>query len=345
MFSGEDTFSLDTIGQDINMPVNKIDKISSILQLGLTFSPEGRAGLDELIQEFESIRIKNPVVYSAFSEANSLRAALLKLENARAMLFGENKSQNKNLLDQIYPLLDKSLTRVANTPAILKEYIYTLGVQAFHGATTTDEVRDRANKIIQKFVTRSDQVKKLHDHLSCKLALFLRSNQPDDKKYIAFLRNQLNQLHYILYKMESHHMGIDDLVKVNKHCKKRLSGITNALTILEKKQAFNEPTSQHKILSRLTLADPVNELAHKQNNVRLAIMNYLAKRNVSKRREDDITSILDQVDDPRNASVEELQKNLKKPLKKIDKSVWLFGRSELGTEVKKALTNPTLAVM
>ena len=284
IFLREDTFSLDTVGQNLNVPAEQIDAIKSTLKSGLTFSPEGRAGLDDLIKQFEHFRIKDPVAYSAFLEANFMRSELLKLENANAALFGKNAAQNKAALDQIFPSLQASLKRLSKTPAQLNEYIYTLGVQAFHGATSLVVIEKRANKIIQQYVANSDRVKKMNDYLACKLTLFTRTKNNDNLSYITFLKDQINQLYYVFYKMESHHMGLDDLVKLNKQCEKRLIRISDAFKKMQADPRFREPSSQHKILNRLALAKDTDELTHKQNGIRLAVKNYLVSRYVSAER-------------------------------------------------------------
>jgi|GEM_PF-4951567 len=346
IFKHQDTFSLATIGQNLAIPTDLIPVLQSIFASGLSFNPEDRASLDQIINSLEHIRIQKqfpdkPEVYDAHLVAHQTRGALLKLEKSRALMTGKKGDQNKEALTQLIRNLQTSFFNFGDSAPEIKEYIYTLGIKSFDGLTSKRDILQKASKIVSQFLDYNTRLQKVYNNLEGKLALFKRTNLEADKPYVEALQNQLNQIYYVIYKMESHSINLDELVKINRHCEKRLQVVETTFAIMERDSKFKAPNSQHTIFNRLTLSTDENPKARMGNNVRLAIRDYILHRKTSAARIGTIQDLLDTVDNPKITNEKALAANLKKPLKELKNSLGIFQGSELYNRVKKAVSTNT----
>jgi serine/threonine protein kinase len=347
---GKDLYSLDTVGQNLGVPEEYLDLIKATFESGLAFKPNERAELDYVMNCFEYIRLQTeypnqPAVHQAYHVASETRAELLKIEKGSASLFGKKYARNVHALIEVQRLLQESIKNIGATPGELNEFIHTLGIKAFQGLTNKDAIHATTNAVITQFLSNTSRLKKLHDHLACKVTLMQRTQT--DQKYVTAIKHQLNKIYYIIYKMESHRMRLDDLAKINKHCQKRLSSVEAAIAELEKEQAFKEPTSQHKILNRLVIETGWDDVTRLKNQVRIATRDYVVEtcttdaiaksdRAASEQRIEDMNRTLDIIDHcPQTIKVEDLQKILKSSLKLVH--CGHFGRSAYRDKISKSL--------
>ena len=236
----EDNISMSTIESKVSIDPPKLKKaLLTILKDMLQFDPEKRElSLADIATAFEGIRLHllhpdREDLRNANTIASRTCSDLIQFAARRAMLFGKDKSENQAALLSLGNTLVESVQLLGDSPDELKEFIAVTGIKrAFQNTATKQDLIMATQTIVADFTQHSADFVALHNRVAAKITLLTRmlgSKHP----YVQRLKITMTDMYYLLHKMESHRIHLDDLLKINKHCARKLQGFQSTLADVE----------------------------------------------------------------------------------------------------------------
>lgn len=291
-----------------------LDVVNGMLRL----NPSDRPQLSDITHTIEKIRIadsqpNNEKIKKVCDIACVTRNELIQLGSKKPTLFGPKEKCDKHLeiLSLLKTSLENGIQQLGDSPEELSEFITITGIKrAFCQLKNKKELLEATHTIIDQYKQHSYHLRTVHDQLAGKITILLRDPEMRTSNHLDFLKDQLNDIYYIMQKIESSRTHLDDLVKINKHCEKKLARIETKVAEAEDCYHFRNSTSQYKIYSKLVITNQTDDLNTLRNKARKTIIDFLlqtpqlfathlSNRVIAEKQVSDMNRLLTTIDNPK----------------------------------------------
>jgi len=277
--------------EEFSTPLPTIENLEDVIEKAvlceiqnkmLPLIPGERHSLEKLIKKFESFELNasnqsSPEFFEAVESASNLRDQLVKIEATKPTLFGPKKKTHLDALLQMQKLITSHLSELGKSNAELSKFLSVAGFKhAFSGLTTKEGCIKRTDDIVNKFQQHSFQLVNLYNQYAGKATILSHDPRFKSSEHLRSFKHQIDELCYLINKIESSHLHLDDLMKINKACQKKLPEILKNLKRLEEHVDFGSSSSAYHIFSVLsTNYEPGSLSTELKNNVRNALRQQL----------------------------------------------------------------------
>jgi serine/threonine protein kinase len=237
------------------------------------------------------------------------------------------------------------------TPEAVSEFIATLGVSAFVGLTTKNQIREKTTQIIDEFHHYTQTLLAMMKKAEKDLFLIENITPGKKSKVKDELRAFIEDIEIVLGRDKKHLVKLDDICAQNAYFKKRIDDFTNAeygrqrhLNLPDRRFTDIEASSHphiagyledyKRILNGSIYPSGNTELDDLKDKIKLAVRNYVIltlsdttirtkDRSASKRRVDNMNAILDAANEATDPN--DLIRNVNNKLKDIQSGHTFFG--------------------
>ncbi len=338
------------------LPLDCQAEIKAVLDGLNQFEPQQRMDLPTAISQLESSfthyrALKYPASEQRFALA---KQAAMNLRDVFSQL-----SDEQNSLDEtkktIWPeakmvrALRAALLMIADTPLVVQHFTDLLGVAAFHGLKTKQDIIAMAEVLLNRLTDNTQAILRGVRQFEAAKP-WLEKNQPNEVDAIKTdfdrLRNSYfkqatklnqcrNEAQEIVAPMR---VGFDELAEFNRLgdcCRAKMQAkIQNLQQFLQRHKAAYVTTYADLVLRLKPQEDAQDELQPLKNKLRIALQGYLhARKTLTQRRYKDVIQLIDLADKASSqeafiATVQERKQQIR---------TGFFGRSKLRKALDKTI--------